>query len=122
MRSRPNPGMVWALFLLGVLTLAAGGAGRPSGPGYEIGCGCVGWYAVRAQDPRVTEALIESAGRMGTDARVELLVSLATNPTITPENELRLIDAAERLGSDNRRRVLVAIAGAVRMEPVGLAP
>lgn len=115
------------LLAVPVLALAVGGSpgARPdaSGPGgVERGRWVEGPVCVtadtmpRAQDGRVTAALIQEAATMSSADKFELLTAIAENPTISADNELRLIEAAKTMSSASRKELLVVLARTVRVD------
>lgn len=89
--------------VLSVLALAAAGAGAGRGNA----CGCV-------MDPRVYEAVMDSARTLTGSARAEVYGALARNHALDTESRLRLIREAQSLTGDARRDVLLAMAGGGR--------
>lgn len=72
---------------------------------------------LRPQDPRVSMRLIDEASALNNyDARTQVLMAVARNPTISPDAELRLIEEARKLNNyDLRRDLLVTIASSLRV-------
>lgn len=121
---RRNAALVMGSCVLGVLVLVAAGpraegvergacaclAGPGGGHGHGYGYG----YGYRAQDPRVAGGIIDHAATLGSDARLNIYLALASNPSIAPDTELRLLAAARTLGSDAREALLVRLATSPR--------
>lgn len=99
---------------LGLVTALGAGEVGPAERGWVHGC-CDREPVARAQDARVTAALIEGAQALPTAERLRVFSSLAMNTGLTPEGELELIEATDSLPSSDRASVLVMMARVVRV-------
>lgn len=110
--------------LTGLVCGVVGGIGLVTALG--AGAAPEGWVhaccdrepVARAQDARVTAALIDGAQALPTAERLRVLSALAMNPGLTPQGELELIEATDSLPSSDRASVLVTMARVVRVERV----